>query len=357
MIVFANGRGTPQAFLAITGVLGVGLLLILWRRINWAIVIAVATSSSLMLDFSTYFKMIPIGAGVLIVLALLAPAATLGHTVEDRPGDPGDRLPRDLGPRLHPGALRAEPADRREQPLARDWRTFMNYLDRKQYGQMSMIDRMFERRGAWSNQFGRHPHMGFWSYFEEQYSSANWFVIPFFALGLIGLVTAIYKRLEIGLPFFTLFLLVSVGLILYMNFADGTKYNFQTGDAYMEVRNRDYFFTPAFVFFGIAMGMGIGAVMKFVPGSSRRQPEPAEATGHGLWCLRPAARRVAGPQLVRLRSLRQLYPLLLCQEPARHLRGERDPVHPRETMTPSPYGAFRRPITTAATCVWPTCRC
>ncbi len=59
-------------------------------------------------------------------------------------------------------------------------------------------------------------------------------------------------------------LVAAVGLILYMNFADGTKYDFRTGDAYLEVRNRDYFFTPAFVFFGIAMGMGVSAVMQFL---------------------------------------------------------------------------------------------
>ncbi len=46
-----------------------------------------------------------------------------------------------------------------------------------------------------------------------------------------------------------------------MNFADGTLYNPATGDAYLEVRNRDYFFTPAFVFFGIAMGLGISAIL------------------------------------------------------------------------------------------------
>ena len=61
-----------------------------------------------------------------------------------------------------------------------------------------------------------------------------------------------------------LFLLVTVGLILYMNFADGTKFDMRTGDAYLEVRDRDYFFTPAFVFFGIAMGMGVSAVIKYL---------------------------------------------------------------------------------------------
>ncbi|MCK4462032.1 MAG: hypothetical protein KAW46_09505, partial [candidate division Zixibacteria bacterium] len=152
-----------------------------------------------------------------------------------------------------------------ENNPSRDWRTFENFLDRKQYQQISMLDRMFKRRGSWTNHFGRHAHMGFWSYFEEQYSRTGWsFIVPWFLLGMIGMITAIRKRLEIGLPFFTLFLVCSVGLILYMNFADGTKYDFNTGDAYLEVRNRDYFFTPAFVFFGIAMGVGISAVVMWL---------------------------------------------------------------------------------------------
>ena len=106
--------------------------------------------------------------------------------------------------------------------------------------------------------------MGFWSYFEEQYSDGGWTFLPFFALGMLGMIVAIWKRKEIGVPFFTLFILGTIGLVLYMNFADGTHYNFQTNDAYLEVRNRDYFFTPGFVFFGIAMGLGVAAIINFV---------------------------------------------------------------------------------------------
>jgi hypothetical protein len=283
VIVMANGRGTPGAYLGLTAILGLGLLGLLWRKINWAILIAIATTSTLMLDFSTYFKVAPIGLGVLIVLALLSKQQKWG--LHWRTGM-AIMVIGFLGISVHAYIpIRSELNPRiDENNPSRDWRTFVNYLDRKQYGQTSMIDRMFNRRGSWSNQFGRHPHMGFWSYFEEQYSSGGWqFILPFFLLGLIGLITAIYKRLEIGLPFFTLFLMVSVGLILYMNFADGTKYSFRTGDAYLEVRNRDYFFTPAFVFFGIAMGMGIGAVMKFLKdklaGNSELQRKLVLASG------------------------------------------------------------------------------
>ena len=150
-----------------------------------------------------------------------------------------------------------------ENNASRDFRTFVNFLDRKQYGSQLMAERMFERRGTWSHQFGRHANMGFWSYFEEQYGITKIFGL-LFLLGLFGAWFASKNKVEIGYPFFVFLLLSSVGLILYMNFADGIKYDSVTGDAYLEVRNRDYFFTPAFTYFGLAMGLGVAALMELV---------------------------------------------------------------------------------------------
>ncbi len=264
IILFSNGRGGVQAFYAVTGILGLALLLMLYKKINWALVIAIASICTVMIQFKYYEWATVITVVVLAILAIVSKQQNwnlqwktaiaivligfMGISVHGY-----IPIRSILNPRID------------ENNPSRDWRTFENFLDRKQYQQISMVDRMFKRRGSWGNQFGRHAHMGFWSYFEEQYSRAGWvFIVPFFLLGMIGMITAIRKRLEIGLPFFTLFLVCSVGLILYMNFADGTKYNPMTGDAYLEVRNRDYFFTPAFVFFGIAMGVGISAVINYL---------------------------------------------------------------------------------------------
>jgi len=263
IILFSNGRGGPTIFYLISFLAGVLMLVLLYRKINWAIVIAIGSVSIVMLSFTQYMIATPVAFGLLIVLAVLS--EKYGWKLQWKTGL-AIVLIAFVGISVHlfiPIRSSLNPRIDENNP-SRSVSTFFNYLDRKQYGQTSMIDRMFHRRGAWSNQLGRHAHMGFWSYFEEQYSPGGWlFVFPFFALGLIGLITAIKKRVQVGLPFLTLLLVCSVGLVLYMNFADGTKYNPRTTDAYLEVRNRDYFFTPAFVFFGIAMGLGVAAVMKY----------------------------------------------------------------------------------------------
>jgi tetratricopeptide (TPR) repeat protein len=263
IILFADGRGGSKAFYIVSALVAAVMLILLYRKINWAFVIAIGSVSVIMLSFTQYMIVTPVAFGLLIVLAILSEKR--GWNLEWKTALTIVFIAF-VGMSVHlfiPIRSTLNPRIDENNP-SRSVSTFFNYLDRKQYGKTSMVDRMFHRRGAWSNQLGRHAHMGFWSYFEEQYSSGGWlFVFPFFALGLIGLITTIKKRLQVGLPFLTLLLVCSVGLVLYMNFADGTKYDPRTTDAYLEVRNRDYFFTPAFVFFGIAMGLGVSAVMKY----------------------------------------------------------------------------------------------
>jgi hypothetical protein len=129
---------------------------------------------------------------------------------------------------------------------------FENYLARRQYGQESMIVRMFKRRGALKHQFGDYPHMGFWGYFKEQYSNEKWGLLRYlpFLFGLFGMFISLRKSFKNGFLLAAIFLISSLGLILYLNFADGTR-----GD-HLEVRDRDYFFTPAFVYYAILIGLG-----------------------------------------------------------------------------------------------------
>lgn len=154
------------------------------------------------------------------------------------------------------------------------WQSFKGFLERKQYGQQSMFERALTRRGEWSNQFGQHRRMGFWGFFDRQYGYNDSAFFPFFILGLFGLAANIRHKWKLGLLVFLIVMLSSVGLVWYMNFADGTKYNPARQDAYLEVRDRDYFFTPAFILFGMAMGLGVAALIGFLGSSVEEAKVP-----------------------------------------------------------------------------------
>jgi len=143
---------------------------------------------------------------------------------------------------------------------AKDWDTFKNFLERKQYGDESMFHKMFfNRQGTLLNQFGAHARMGFGGFFVNQYGKIGTtfgdkklpilFIIPGL-LGFLGLF-AFYRK-DKGLWMFvsSLFLISSVGLVLYMNFSDGTK------GLRLEVRDRDYFWTPGFMYFSTLIALG-----------------------------------------------------------------------------------------------------
>lgn len=150
------------------------------------------------------------------------------------------------------------------------WPAFRDYLERKQYGSESMFDRAMTRRAEWVNQFGQHERMGFWGFFDREYGFNDQYFFPIFLLGLAGLFQLIRRRRMLGLFLISLLLVSSIGLIWYMNFADGTKYNAATQDAYLEVRDRDYFFTPAFILFGMAIGLGGAALVGWLSAESTR---------------------------------------------------------------------------------------
>lgn len=153
-----------------------------------------------------------------------------------------------------------QPAINQNNP-SESYEAFNNFLERRQYGQQSMFVRALTRRGEWSNQFGNHPRMGFWRFFSHQYGINGRSFAFLFVLGLLGLYELIRRKPRFGLPFLIMVLLGTVVLVWYMNFADGTRQNPITGDGHIEVRDRDYFFTPGFVLFGIAIGIGVAALM------------------------------------------------------------------------------------------------
>ena len=263
ILLFSQVPNGSALFALVSVILGAVVAWMLRAKLNWAVVIAIGSVCTIMVSYRWYMYAVPVTLAVVLLITWLSRqmklhfdwkialaiilVAFIGFSVNGYLPVRSTQNPRiDMG---NPD---------------RDFNTLANFLDRKQYGNQSMVDRMFARRGALENQFGRHAHMGFWGFFEMQYANGGWSFLPFFALGIFGVWKLAKSRAEIGLPFVFLLLLSSVGLVLYMNFADGTRYSFNTGDAYLEVRDRDYFFQLAYMFFGIAIGVGVAALAKTV---------------------------------------------------------------------------------------------
>jgi tetratricopeptide (TPR) repeat protein len=140
-----------------------------------------------------------------------------------------------------------------------DWQSFKYFLERKQYGQTNMITRAMKRRGEPANQFGRYPRMGFWGFFEKQYGLTKAFFL-LLVVGLWGIYESWRRSRSPGMMLFVTVILGTVGLVWYMNFADGTRQDPVTGEGYLEVRDRDYFWTPGFILFALCLGLGFSAL-------------------------------------------------------------------------------------------------
>ncbi len=128
------------------------------------------------------------------------------------------------------------------------WDAMMYLLRREQYGSRPMFPRSAD---LWGFQVPM-----FWGYFMDQFrlwkaEHAFPAVLPL-ALGLYGAAMQFVREKKTFLVMLTLFGITSFGLIMYLNFTD------------REVRDRDYFFTSAFHFFAIWIGMGAGFVLELV---------------------------------------------------------------------------------------------
>lgn len=258
IMVLTGSLANYKIFLALSAVAFVGVLFYLRNKIHWPILLSFAALSPIMIGFYPFLAGIIIWTVVATIIyfvnrgelwrlaMLIMVSGAIGFSIHVY-------IP--VRSTLHPIIDENTPS--------RGFKTFVDFLDRKQYGNISMTERMFVRRGSWENQFGDHARMGYLRFFKDQYSPISLFPI-FFIVGVLGMIMMAIRKPSWGYIFAVFFLVASVGLVLYMNFADGTKYNPNTGDAYQEVRDRDYFFTPAFVLFGMAIGLGMGAIMELV---------------------------------------------------------------------------------------------
>ncbi|MBM3264917.1 MAG: DUF2723 domain-containing protein [candidate division Zixibacteria bacterium] len=168
-----------------------------------------------------------------------------------------------------------------QQPIINEndpsnWKNFEGFLERKQYGQESMLASMFERKGSLSSQFGDGEHIGFWRFFSRQFSHPEFpfWVFPVLLLGL-GLIAHWDRDRRSALFLTAMFIICSIGLVLYMNFSDGTR------GIQREVRERDYFFTPAFVYAAILMGIGLSALLSQLKDWVQQMKLPGEKLAMG----------------------------------------------------------------------------
>ncbi len=189
----------------------------------------------------------------------------------------------------------------------RTWDVFKEYLERKQYGSESMLARAFHRRGEFLHQMLVYPHMGYGGYMLSQYfpwkvgetradenesvtrnapvkhefdtlwinlgQHPGWqmFLFLLFQFPFVYGGYLVYKRNpHLGAYLLILYAATSYGLVFYMNFADGTQMEMRDYDywkqqnfspqqkpenVHIEVRDRDYFYTPGFIYMGILFGV------------------------------------------------------------------------------------------------------
>ncbi len=245
---------TPFLVLSVilTGILAV----VIYRYINWAVLIAITGLLMIVLGVMPYVYGTIAAAVVLVIAGLVFKLSgwKLGL---------GMLFIGILGFSSHlfiPIRSAHQPAINENNPSS-SLQATINYLERKQYGSESMIKRMFIRRGEWKNQFGDYQRMGFWKSFSEQFAvNGPAFVFPLL-IGIFGLWEIVRRGPPKGVVLLLVVLISSIGLVLYMNFADGARQHPVTGADYLEVRERDYFFTPAFMLFGLCIGLGSAAVI------------------------------------------------------------------------------------------------
>jgi len=147
---------------------------------------------------------------------------------------------------------RQEPAIDEADP--QNLSNFMAVLRREQYPPSSP----FERKGSWHFQIVDH----FGGYLTQQYElvrdgdrvGQRLAFVPIL-VGLVGMVALARRRFRDFAMFFTILGITSLGMILFLNFSDGSR------GVIAEVRARDYFYSPAFYFFGVFIGVGVAALL------------------------------------------------------------------------------------------------
>jgi tetratricopeptide (TPR) repeat protein len=126
------------------------------------------------------------------------------------------------------------------------WKALKALIMREQYGSRPILP----RAAPWSFQFAM-----FFRYFVDQYVLSSKLgvlggTIPI-AIGLFGMAMHAVREKKTFAVMLVTVGITSLGLLVYLNFTDH------------EVRERDYFYTYAFTFFAIWMGMGLSFLIEW----------------------------------------------------------------------------------------------
>lgn len=259
MIILLNIFKGYYPFLIISAISLVGLIVFLRQHINWSILIALVSIALIVIGLKEFMYGV-IASGVLIII--------LGMTKKTPDWKPALIIlfcaVAGFSVHLFVPIRSAQQPNINENNPSASLNATINFLERKQYGSQGMVERMFKRRAEWENQFGDCRRMGFWHFFKEQFGIKGPGVVFFVLLGVFGMWEIARKKPKIGLPFILILIFSSIGLILYMNFSDGMRQHPVTGADYMEVRDRDYFFTPAYIIFGLSIGIGLSILIQSI---------------------------------------------------------------------------------------------